>query len=192
MNAELVDWRNDLEKEVSDVAIIQSFNAERFVLCLRTLLPKVAMVTAKVALRATAGLDVDMSGLLNAVNDGAFEGLDVGASEFLKAFITEGAFGALDEIADRTLDEEALSRVVSGEEVAGDVMQRDTTASYEVLTKFMDKEKVKRSRNPKDVGYIDFSEKMERWTDGKGGMVWVRTENVSKWRDSHPHSAPCR
>lgn len=173
-------------REESDSAAIQSSNAECLVLFLRTLPPQVAVVTAKVALRATAGLDVDMSGFLDAVKDGAFEGLDVGASEFLKAF-KEGAF---EEIADRILDEEALSRAVSGEEVADAKMQRDTRESYEVLRKFMDKEKVKRSKNAKDVGFVDFSDKMDRWTDGEGGVVWVRKENVSKWRDSHPNSAP--
>eukprot|EP00752_Nemacystus_decipiens_P012229 g10841.t1 len=131
---------------------------------------QVAVVTAKVALKASAGLDVDISEFLQAVKEGGVE-----------------------EIADRTLDEEALSRVVSGEEVAGADMQRDTRASYEALKDFMEREDRKRRKNAKDDdGYIDFSERMQRLSDGKGGMVWVRTENVQRWRDSHPNSAPWR
>lgn len=128
-----------------------------------------AVVTAKVALKATAGLDVDISEFLQAVKEGAVE-----------------------EVADRTL-EEALSRVVSGEEVAGADMQRDTRASYEALKKFMDKEELNRRKNAKEGdGYIDFREKMQRESDGKGGMVWVRIENVQKWRDSLSTAAPLR
>eukprot|EP00903_Cladosiphon_okamuranus_P006504 g6358.t1 len=152
---------------------------------------QVAVVTAKVALRATVGLDVDMSGFLDAVNGGKFNGLDVGTSEFLNALIKEGKEGIGDYIAERILDEEALSRVVSGKEVASADLQTDTTESYEVLKMFMEKE-VKRRKNAKDVRYIDFKDEMEPWTDGKGGMVWVRKKNVPKWRESHPNSAPCR
>ena len=125
-------------------------------------------MTAKVALKATAGLDVDIS-------------------EFLQA-VKEGAVG---EVADRTLDEEALSRVVSGEEDAGDDIQRDVRASYEALKKFMDKEKHDRRKNAREGdGYIAFTEKMQRESDGRGRMVWVRTENVQKWRDSLSTTAP--
>lgn len=118
-----------------------------------------ALVTAKVALRATSGLDVDISDFLQEFKD-----------------------GLVDEVVDRTLDEEALARVVSGEEDAGDDLQRDAKASYEALKKFMDKEERDRGRNAKDFdGYIDFRKKMERVSDGKGVMVWVRAENVQKW-----------
>ncbi|CAM9496320.1 unnamed protein product [Ectocarpus sp. 8 AP-2014] len=131
---------------------------------------QVAVVSAKVALKATVGLDVDISEFLQAVKEGAVE-----------------------EVADRTLDEEALSRVVSGEEVAGADMQRDTRASFEALKKFMDKEELNRRKNAKEGdGYIDFREKMQRESDGKGGMVWVRIENVQKWRDSLSTAAPLR
>lgn len=128
------------------------------------------MVTAKVALKATAGLDVDVSEFLQAVKEGAVE-----------------------EVEDRILDEEALSRVVSGEEDAGADMQRDMGASYEALKKFMEKEKLSRLKNAKEGdGYIDFREKMQLESDGKGGRVWVRTENVQKWLDSLSTAAPLR
>ncbi|CAN0189484.1 unnamed protein product [Scytosiphon promiscuus] len=111
---------------------------------------QVAVVTAKVALKATAGLDVDISDFLQAVKEGAVE-----------------------EVEDRTLDEEALFRVVSGEEDAGVDMQRDMRDSYEALKKFMDKEKLNRRKNVKEGdGYIDFREKMQLERDGKGGRVW--------------------
>lgn len=141
-----------------------------FILFLHTLPPQVAVVTAKVALKAAAGLDVDISDFLQAVKDGLVE-----------------------EVADRTFDEDALLRVVAGEEDAGDELQRETRASYEALKKFMDKEENKRRKNAKDGdGYIDFREKMRRVRDAKGGMVWVRTENVRKWQDSLLTAAPSR
>ncbi|CAN0303665.1 unnamed protein product [Ectocarpus sp. 6 AP-2014] len=131
---------------------------------------QVAVVTAKVALKATAGLDVDVSEFLQAVKEGAVE-----------------------EVADRTLDEEALSRVVSGEEEAGVDMQRDVRDSYEALKKFMEKEELNRRKNVKEGdGYIGFREKMQLERDGKGGRVWVRTENVQKWRESLSAAAPLR
>ncbi|CAN0252504.1 unnamed protein product [Scytosiphon promiscuus] len=131
---------------------------------------QVAVVTAKVALKATAGLDVDISDFLQAVKEGAVE-----------------------EVADRTLDEEALSRVVSGEEDVSVDMQRDMRDSYEALKKFMEKEKLNRGKNVTEGdGYIDFREKMQLERDGKGGRVWVRTENVQRWRDSLSTTAPLR
>ncbi|CAM9824534.1 unnamed protein product [Ectocarpus fasciculatus] len=128
---------------------------------------QVAVVTAKVALKAAGGLDVDVSDFLQGVKD-----------------------GLVDEIVDGALDEEALFRVVNGEENAGANMQRDASASYEVLKEFMEKKlDAGKSTKGRD-GYIDFREKMQRVSDGRGGMVWVRTENVRKWRDSLSSAAP--
>lgn len=130
--------------------------------------PKVALVTAKVTLRATSGLDVDLSDFLKDVKD-----------------------GLVDELVDRCLDEETLLRVVSGEEDVGTDMQKDTRASYEALKKFMDKEQGNRLKNARDGdGYVDFREKMKRVADGIGGEVWVRNENVQQWMDSHANAAP--
>lgn len=115
-------------------------------------------MTAKVALKATTGLDIEVSDFLNAVKDGLSE-----------------------ELVGRTLDEDTLLRVVSGVEDAGADMQRDTRASYEALKKFMDKEEM----NGREYdGYVDFRDMMQSVTDGNGGMVWVRNENVRKWLDS--------
>lgn len=126
---------------------------------------QVTAVTAKVALRAVAGVDVDMSSFLKDFKDGLVE-----------------------EVADCALDEDALFRVVAGEQDAATDMQRDARASYEALKTFIDKEHLSRRKKAQRVGdgygYIDFREKMQRVSDGKGGMVWVRTENVEKWRDS--------
>ncbi|CAM9389199.1 unnamed protein product [Ectocarpus fasciculatus] len=131
---------------------------------------QVAVVTAKVALNATTGLNVDMSDFLKDVKDGLVE-----------------------ELVDRTLDEKALRRAVVGDDDIGADLQRDTRASYEALKKFMDKEKNDRVKNARDGdGYIDFRDKMKRVTDGRGGMVWVRNENVEKWLDSRSTAAPIR
>lgn len=130
--------------------------------------PKVALVTAKVALKATSGLEVDLSDFLKDVKD-----------------------GLVDELVDRSLDEEKLLRVVSGEEDVGTDMQQDTRDSYEALKKFMDKEQRDRLKNARDGdGYVEFREKMKRVADGRGGMVWVRNENVQQWTDSHANAAP--
>ncbi|CAM9739597.1 unnamed protein product [Hapterophycus canaliculatus] len=127
---------------------------------------QVAVVTAKVALKATAGLDADVSDFLKYVKNGLFE-----------------------ELVDRALDEDALIRVVTGEEDPSDDMQRDAVVSYEALQKFIDKEENKR-RDGDD--YVDFRDKMQRVDDGKGGMVWVRNENVRRWRDSLTRVAPSK
>lgn len=128
------------------------------------------MVTAKVALKATSGLDIEISNSLQALRD-----------------------GMLEELVDRTLDEDALSRIISGEEVAGSSMQRDARASYDALKHIVDKEQVKRLKTAReDDGYVDFREVMQRVSDGKGGLVWVRTANVEKWLHSLSNAAPSR
>ncbi|CAM9376460.1 unnamed protein product [Laminaria digitata] len=127
---------------------------------------QVAVVTAKVALKAATGLDVEVSGFLNDVKSGVFE-----------------------ELVERSLDEDALLRVVSGEEAAGADMQRDARASYEEIMHFMEKEQLDRRKTARDGdGYIDFRDSMERVPDG----TWVRNENVQKWKDSHSNAAPSR
>ncbi|CAM9674284.1 unnamed protein product [Ectocarpus sp. 8 AP-2014] len=85
---------------------------------------QVAVVTAKVALKAMAGLNVNISDFLRDIKD-----------------------GLIDELVYRNFDEEALLRVLLGEEDVGVDMQRDARASYEVLKKFMDKEQVGRLKN---------------------------------------------
>ncbi|CAN0283564.1 unnamed protein product [Ectocarpus sp. 12 AP-2014] len=130
----------------------------------------VAVVTAKVALNATTGLNVDISDFLKDVKDGLVE-----------------------ELVDRTLDEEALLRAVLGDDNIGADLQRDTRASYEALKKFMDKEQIERVKNARDGdGYVDFRDEMKRVTDGRGGLVWVRNENVKKWLNSRSIAAPTR
>ncbi|CAN0102649.1 unnamed protein product, partial [Scytosiphon promiscuus] len=125
---------------------------------------QVALVTAKVALQATTALNVDLSGYLKDVSDGLFE-----------------------ELVDHVLDEHVLEGVVSGEaEVSAD-MEQTTRVSYELLKKFMEKEEGQRRKNARfGDGYVDFRDKMEQVSDGKGGMVWIRNENVGKWLSSLP------
>ncbi|CAM9658573.1 unnamed protein product [Ectocarpus sp. 12 AP-2014] len=129
---------------------------------------QVAVVTAKVALKATSGLDVDLSNFLKDVKD-----------------------GFVDELVDQTLDEDTLLRVVSGEEDVGTDMRKETRASYAALKEFM--EKLERRKDTRDGdGYVDFRDNMQRLSDGRGGDVWVRNENVQKWLDSHSSAAPLR
>lgn len=124
---------------------------------------QVAVVTAKMALNAVTGLNVDVSDFLKDVKD-----------------------GLVDEIVDRTLDEDALLRAVSGDDAIGTDLQRDTRASYEVLKVFMENEERRRQKNARDGDdYIDFREEMKRLPDGRGGEVWIRNENVQKWLDSN-------
>lgn len=50
----------------------------------------------------------------------------------------------------------------------------------------MEQEERKRRKHARDGdGYVDFRKHMQRVTDGNGGMVWVRNENVQKWLDVH-------
>ncbi|CAM9785732.1 unnamed protein product [Ectocarpus sp. 13 AM-2016] len=129
---------------------------------------QVAVVIAKVALKTTTGLDMDMSDFLKDVKDGLVE-----------------------ELVDRTVNEDALLRVISGEEDVGADMQHDTRASFEAVKKFMEKEELNRRRTVRgDDGYIDFRDEMTRVTDGKGGMEWVRNKNIQKWLDLHSITAP--
>ncbi|CAB1099588.1 unnamed protein product [Ectocarpus sp. CCAP 1310/34] len=112
---------------------------------------------------------------------------DVDLSYFLQAVKD----GLVEEIVDGALDEGILFRVANGDENAGADMQRDARASYEVLKEFM--EKLDRGNNTEGLdGYTDFREKMQRVSDGRGVMVWLRTENVREWRDSLSSAAPSR
>ncbi|CAM9757292.1 unnamed protein product [Ectocarpus sp. 6 AP-2014] len=88
---------------------------------------QVALVTAKVAIRATSGMDVDLSDFLKDVKD-----------------------GLVDKLVDRILGEDTLLKVVSCQKDIDADMQKDTRASYQALKKFMDKEQVKRLKNAKD------------------------------------------
>lgn len=118
-------------------------------------------VIAKVALKAVSGLDLEVSDFLNAVKEGIGE-----------------------EVADCALDEEALRRVVLGEDVAGADIQGASKASYETLKTFMGQELKRRKKHatPGD-GYVDFTNEMKLVPDGKGGMVWVSNGNVQRWLD---------
>eukprot|EP00752_Nemacystus_decipiens_P017825 g15981.t1 len=130
---------------------------------------QVTLVTVNVALRAVAG--VDAPGLIN--------------------FLQELKTGLVEELVDRTLDEDELDRVLSGDEVAGVDMQRKTRASYEAITDFMAKEEAERRKKGRDGDdYMDFRDSMEPVHDEKGGLVWMGTENAQKWKDSHPIAAP--
>lgn len=123
-------------------------------------------MTAKVALKAVAGVDFPgLSGFLHDVKEGLVE-----------------------ELGDRTLDENVLLRIASGDEGARPDMQRVTRASYQAIKVFMEQEERKRRQNPSDC--VDFRSSMERVHDGDGELVWVRTENVQKWKDMLPMAAP--
>ncbi|CAM9270535.1 unnamed protein product, partial [Pylaiella littoralis] len=61
------------------------------------------------------------------------------------------------------------------------------TASYEVLKEFMEQEEANRrtTARPGD-GYVDFRDTMTLVDDGNERFVWVRNENVPKWRETRP------
>ncbi|CAN0430842.1 unnamed protein product [Pylaiella littoralis] len=124
---------------------------------------QVTALIAKVALKAVCGLDLEVSDFLNAVKGGIGEA-----------------------VADRVLDEEALRRVVLGDEAPSTDIQGASKASYEALQKFMmvEEERSKKHARPGD-GYVDFRKEMERVGDGEGGEVWVSNGNVQRWLDSH-------
>lgn len=127
-------------------------------------------MTVQVALKTVAGVDVS--------------GLSEG---FLQEFKT----GLVEELVDRSLDEDALLRILSDDGDVGADVQRETRASYAAITEFMKREEAKRRKTVRDGdGYIDFRDSMEQVHDEKGGLVWVRTENVQKWKDALPATAP--
>lgn len=68
--------------------------------------------------------------------------------------------GVFEELVERTLDEDALRRVVSGEEPAGADMGRGARVSYDATREFMENEGRKRLKSASDGGgYIDFRER---------------------------------
>lgn len=119
-----------------------------------------AAIVAKVALKAASGLDLQVSEYLNAV---------------------QTAIG--EELASCSLDNEALHRVMLGDDDAGAEVQGVSRDSYAALKRFLDKEQ-RRRKKPKE-GYVDFRHSMSQESDGRGGMVWVSKRNVDKWRASH-------
>eukprot|EP00903_Cladosiphon_okamuranus_P010532 g9962.t1 len=84
---------------------------------------QVTAVTAKVALRAVAGVDV---------------------SGFSEGFLQEFKTGLAEELIDGTLDEDELLRVLSGDEEVGADMQQRTRTSYEAIKQFMTAEEAER------------------------------------------------
>lgn len=122
-----------------------------------------ATAAARVALRAIPGVDL---------SSGYFSAIRLGMDE---------------DLGGRALDEDALGRVLSGDEDAPADMQKDMTASYEVLKEFMEQEEANRrtTARPGD-GYVDFRDTMTLVDDGNERFVWVRNENVPKWRETRP------
>ena len=109
----------------------------------------------------------------------------------LSDFLQEIKAGLTEELHVVALDEEALTRILVGEEDAPSDVQRMTWSSYNALGDFMKKEEAQRRKKARDGdGYIDFRDKMERVDDGKGGLVWVRKENVQRWKDILLANAP--
>ncbi len=103
-------------------------------------------------------------------------GLEMPVSEYLKALM-EG----VGEAASLALDEEALRRVIQGEEDASPDMQGTSKASYAALVKFMEQS-----------GHDDFKNEMRLVPDGnrQGGMVWISNGNVNRWENLHSMACP--
>lgn len=119
-------------------------------------------MTVRVAVRPAAGVDLPVPDFVN----------DVQA-------------GFLDEFADSLMDDGAVDNAITGTGTEDQGLKYVTASSYGALKTFIDKEKRARERKEKaGDGYVDFRELMERVSDGKGGMVWIRNENVDKWLES--------
>eukprot|EP00903_Cladosiphon_okamuranus_P013762 g12810.t1 len=114
---------------------------------------QVTAMIAKVALKTVSGLDLPVSEFLNALKE------EIGG-----------------EVADRALDEDALRRVILGEEHASPDMRGKSKKSYAALVNFMEK-----------GGYDDFKNEMRLVPDGQGerGMVWVSKGNAHRWEKLH-------
>lgn len=74
------------------------------------------------------------------------------------------------------LDDDALHDVLMGNK-DGSGVRILLDLSYDELQPFMEDHEHRNDRN-----YVDFRKAMKLVEDGKGGMVWVRKENVEKWR----------
>lgn len=114
-------------------------------------------------------------------------GLDLtGMSEYLS--LLKAGIG--EELANHALDEEALGRVVAGEDIGdGDAAERAQTLSrtaYESLEEFMKKQESRKTAR----GFVDFEEEMKEVDNGNHGTVWVSNGNVQKWLDSLPKTRP--
>ncbi|CAN0354785.1 unnamed protein product, partial [Ectocarpus sp. 13 AM-2016] len=67
------------------------------------------------------------------------------------------------------LDEDALFRVISGEDDIGAGMQQDARAPYEAVKNFMEKEELSRRKTVRRGDRcIDFRDEMTRVADGRG------------------------
>lgn len=147
--------------------------------------PQVTLAIATVALKAVAGAELQgSSDFMHGVEDGLVEELaDLSFDQDVLLGVSSGG-----EDAEAALRKSAC---FSGEEDAGAVLRRSAWASYEAITEFMNKEETKRRSKAKNVdSYIDFRDSMREVDDGTGGLVWVRTENVPRWRELMPAAAP--
>lgn len=126
---------------------------------------------AKVALKAASGIDLDVTGYLNAIKS------EIG-----------------EQLADE-VDMDNLQRFVLGEDAGPHTKtikdtERLTKASYEALSEFMRKEEVDRESHVPGT-YVDFRDEMTQLDDGKGDLVWVRNVNAPLWLRALP-AAPSR
>lgn len=119
-------------------------------------------MTARVAVRAAAGVDLPVPD-----------------------FVSDMQAGFLDEFSDSLMDDGAVDKALTGTGTEDEGLKDVTGPSYGALKTFMDKEKRARETKAKaGDGYVDFRDRMQRVSDGKGGMVWIRNENVGKWLKS--------
>ena len=119
---------------------------------------------AKVAIKATSGLDLPVSDFLN------------GAKSYLGEEVTDGVLD--DSVIERVHDgtsgpEEGQVKTLVGE-------------AYEKLKKFMEEQKSKGTGH-----YVHFDKLMQPVDDGEGGKVWVSNANLKLWekacaKKAHP------
>lgn len=126
--------------------------------------PQVTMVILKVVVKVGVGMDLN------------------GFSEYLNALKAE--FGG--QAADYALDEEALRRVMTGEDLRGgdhEKVRDFSNSGYEALKNFIGKQEKKCANT---AGYVDFRSEMKPVNDGEDGTVWVSNGKIGEWLSKLP------
>ena len=114
-------------------------------------------VLAKVAIKATSGLDLPVSDFLN------------GSKSYLG-----------EELADRMPDDNAVERVLTGKASRRGRGGKVIGKAYEELKQFIEEHESKYSEH-----YVHFDRVMQLVDDGDGGKIWVSNKNAQQWKDVH-------
>lgn len=111
-------------------------------------------VLAKVAIKATSGLDLPVSEFLNGT----------------KSYLGE-------ELADRMLDDDVVERALSGKWGRRGRGGKIIDKAYEELKIFIEEHESKSSER-----YVHFDRVMELADDRDGEKIWVSKKNAQQWK----------